>query len=279
MIKISKYIGLAVIMVILATSCKTKEKLKSNYEVESIKNIGDAILIDNILKNQIDFKSLFIKRMNIDLVENGKNTSARASMYIEKNKQIVIQITFIIEVARILIEPNEITIINRIERDVYRTNFDYINKKFHIDLNFNLLQAILTNMLFSYPDNDLNAIKKYEIEGNNGRYILKSLNQAKYERLAHQNPELYQHQIEVIPDGYKIVKNEVSNIAGTMVDVSYSAFEILNEVKFPFMLTMKGNNGSDRYGLTLKYSNIEVDGSEKLTFSIPANYGQGVLGF
>ena len=266
-------------MIILATSCKTKDKLKTEAKMENIKNISDALLVDNILKNQIDFNSLYIKRMNVDLDDNGKNTSARASMYIEKDKRIVISVTFIIEVARVLIEPNGITIVNRIERTAYSSNFNYINKKFNLDLNFNMLQAILTNMLYSYPDGGNAAIRKYEVDGNNGRYILKSLEQAKYERLARQNPEMFLHQIEVIQDGFKVVKNEMSNLTGIEVKVNYSDFDKLNDTKFPFMITLKGKNGSEKYGLTLKYSNIDVDGSEKLTFSVPENYEKGVLNF
>lgn len=274
-----KYIVLLFILVTMVTSCKTKDKLKSGDNVENFKSISDAFLIDNILKNQIDFNSLYIKKMSVDLDDNGKNISARAMMYIEKDKRIVIQVTFLIEVARILIEPNGITIINRIEKDVYYTNFEYINRKFHIDLNFNLLQAIFTNMLFSYPDGGLDAIKKYQIEGNEGRYILKSFNQAKYERMVQQNPELFLHQINVNQDGYKIVKNEMSNMEGAKVEVSYSAFDNLNTIKFPYTISLRGKKGSDSYGLTLKYSNIDIDGSEKITFSVPDNYGKGVLNF
>jgi hypothetical protein len=166
--KYLKYIGLIALLVVLTTSCKTKQKIPTGG---SIKNINKEMLIENVINNQIDFKSLYFKKISIDLDDNGKNYSVKANMYIDKDKQIIIQLMMLIEVARILVEPHQITVLNRIEREVYTTNFDYINKKFNIELNFNSLQSILTNMIFYFPTNDPKMIKQYQIENQNNNYL------------------------------------------------------------------------------------------------------------
>jgi hypothetical protein len=265
-----KYIVLITILILLTTSCKTKQKVPSG---NVMKNMNKETLIDNIISNQIDFKSLYFKKMNIDLEDNGKNYSVKGNMYIDNDKQIVIQIMMLIEVARILIEPNEITVLNRINREVYTTNFDYINKKFNIELNLNLLQSILTNMLFYFPTNDSKIIKQYQIEEQNNNYILKN------EQNTNKNSDQFFQQIEIAPNEYKIIKHLIYNISGITVDINYTNFDNLENKKFPYSVSLKGRTGNTMYGLKLKYSNIEVNGKDKLSFSIPSNYSKETLKF
>jgi hypothetical protein len=265
-----KYTVLITILILLTISCKTKQKVPSG---NVIKNMNKETLIDNVINNQIDFKSIYFKKMNIDLDDNGKSYSVKANMYIDKDKQIIIQVMMLIEVARILIEPNEITVLNRINREVYTTNFGYINKKFNIDLNFTLLQSILTNMLFYFPTNDPKMIKQYQISEQKNNYILKN------EQNNNKNPNQFFQQIEITSNEYKIIKHLIYNISGISVDINYNNFDKLENKKFPYFVSLKGKNGKANYGLTLKYSNIEVNGKDKLTFSIPSNYSKGTLNF
>jgi hypothetical protein len=261
-----KYIGLITLLVVLNTSCKTKQKIPTGGE---IKRINKEMLTEKIIENQADFKTIYFKRINIDLDDNGKNYSVKGNMYIDKDKQIVIQIMMLIEVAKILIEPNQITVLNRIEREVYTTNFDYINKKFNIDLNFNLLQAILTNMLFYFPENDTKMIKQYKVDEQNNNYILKNT----------ANVNNFSHEIEINSDEFKIIKHLIYNISGISVDINYNSFDKLQNKKFPYFVSLNGKAGNSSYGLSLKYSNIDVNGNDKINFSIPSNYRKETLNF
>jgi len=256
-----------VLAIFLSTSCKTKEKLK---KVSEMTTFDEKTLIKNIVENQLDFNSIYFKKMNVELDENGNKNSVRANMYIEKDKQIIIQVTVLIEIARILITQNEIVIVNRIEKEVYNTNFEYLNKKLNLNLNFTILQAILTNSLFSYPKNDIKQLEKYKIKKDNETITLTSETK---------NQETVLHEINISQKNFKILKHLIYNDLGDRIDVTYSNFENQNNSYFPKSVDLKGKNSSGRYNLSLKYTTIEKDGNDKIIFSIPPNYTKEKLLF
>ena len=268
-----KFIRL-IIIILLLLSCKSKEKLKSGGGVS---DMNKEILIENIIKNQIDFNSLYFKKINIDLDNNGKTNSIKANMYIDKDKQIIIQVMLLIEIAKISIEPNQITILNRIEREYYSTDFDYINKKFHINMDFNLLQSLLTNTLFFFPLNEPKMQQNYKIEENNSNITLKSSIQSTNN---HQiNADNFTHEIDILQNDFKIIRHLIYDLSGISVDINYNNFNYLEQKKFPYFLSLKAKNRSEKFEVSIKYSNIDINGEEKLSFSIPSNYSKGFFTF
>ncbi|MCL2073400.1 MAG: DUF4292 domain-containing protein [Marinilabiliaceae bacterium] len=270
-----KYILIIIIAVLLLSSCKTKRKLSKETIPDKI---AQEMLLENILNNQLDYKTLFVKRMNIELDDNGKSISARASMYIEKDKKIIIQINvLILEVARVLIENNEITVIDRINREVYSANFQLLKNKFNIDLNYTLLEKLLTNQLITYPDNII--FNNYELEEKSDKYLLKSFNETDYETMIKRFPQYYLHEMEVISETNKIAKHKMTNLQNIVFEVLYSSFENINGKKFPNTVTLRARKDREMYGLTLKSSGIEVNGSNVISFKVPDDYKKGVLRF
>ncbi|MDR2927032.1 MAG: DUF4292 domain-containing protein [Cytophagaceae bacterium] len=246
---------------VLITSCRIKEKLQLSDRVATV---SEEALVSHILENQLNFESLYFKRMNIEFNDNGKSISARANMYIKKDRQIIVQVfVAILEVARVSIKPNEIVVIDRFNKSVYQTDFNYINRRFGLNMNFDMLQSILTNMLFSYPQGAPNAVKHYTTEISNRMYVLRSADNT--------------HEIDVMPDGFKIIRNGIGNSAGTMVDIRYESFTSLNETKFPTLFSISGKRGSQEYALTLKCLDIEINGTAAISFNIPESYDKGAL--
>ena len=263
-----KYFIVIFLITIIFDSCRTKEKLTTKVDVESI---NEDMLVDNIISNQLDFKTLFFKNVAVEVNNNGETMSVRANIYIKNNEEIIINIIPLLGIvmARVLIQPEKIVIINRPNKEIYYTDFGYIKNKLHFDLDFNLLQSVFTNRLFSYPNGNSSEIKKYELQQNSGFYTFTS--DEKRGSLRNNNP--FSHRIDIIPDNYNISRNIISNqSANTRFDVRYENFSDLNNKKFPYSITMNGQNGNERYSLTLKFSNIEVNESGSISFNIPEGY-------
>jgi hypothetical protein len=53
----------------------------------------------------------------------------------------------------------------------------------------------------------------------------------------------------------------------------------LEDKKFPNFVSLKGKTGNAKYGLSFKYSNIDVNGKDMLNFSVPSNYSKETLNF
>ena len=266
LLKKLKFLVVFFSLAIIFDSCRTKEKIATKTEVESI---NEDILVGNILKNQINFETLFFKRVAVEYNENGKTTSVRANIFIKNNEEIIISVVPLlgIEVARVLIQPGKIVIIDRFNKEVYNTNFGYVKRKFHFDLDFNLLQSILTNSLFSYPDGNPSKIRNYEIQKNNGIYTFTS------HKEGGQSNNPFVHRIDVTADNYRISRNIILNqSANTRFDVRYENFTDLNNKKFPYTIRMNGQDGNERYGLSLKFSSVDVNDSNSILFSIPDSY-------
>ena len=250
----------------ILASCRIKEKLSKEVVVQ---NIDEDIIINNVIENNLDFKTLYFKRTVVEFNDNGNIKTVRPNIYIENNEKIIVAITIpIVGGVRILIQPDQIIIIDYINKEVYYTNFDYIRRKFYFDLNYSLLQSILTNGLFSYPDENPLSIKGYSEQFVNGIYTFKNDN----------GSINFNQRIDIIAKDFKMSRNQIINPSENILfDVRYGDFKDLKDIKFPNSIRITAQKGYERYDLSMNCSNIEIDGSEAILFNIPESYEKVVL--
>ena len=267
---ISKKLSLIVVIIFftfLLFSCRTKEKLIKSIAVGEI---NETNILDNIIAEKFDFNTLFFRRVNVEVSENGNINSFRANIYIENGKQIIISIIPLlgIELARVLITPEQIIIIDRFNKEVYYTNFNFVERKFYFNLNYNLLQSILTNRLFCYPDENPVSIRNYTMQYVNGVYLFKNDN----------GSIDFNHRIDIIAENYKMSRNQlVKPSENILFDVKYEDFHDLKNTKFPNSIKMTAQKGYEKYELTMNCTNIDIDGSGTILFTIPDSYEKVVL--
>ncbi|MBL0340283.1 MAG: DUF4292 domain-containing protein [Bacteroidetes bacterium] len=82
-----------------------------------------------------------------------------------------------IEVARVMITRDTVKFMDRLNNKYSVSDFDFLNKLLHMNVDFDILQGILTGNLFAYKKNKFNSVyleDKY--------YILSTLSKRKLKR-------------------------------------------------------------------------------------------------
>ncbi len=252
--------------ILIITSCKS---LKQTFDSFSITSKPD-IFIEEIIKNDIDFNTIFFKRTQFTFDDGNDKKSFRGSIFIQKDKQIIVSITPIlgIELFKLVIDPNSIAIVDKMNKQIQYTDFSYFQKSFGMDLDFYTFQNILTNSFFLYPFNLPQSLFKFELsESYENSSILKSKD------ISHKN-NIYQQKLSANNSINKISKVDVLNISNhILLTISYSEYKnIFNDKYFPNNLFLNAIQGKENLTLNIQFSQIEIDGSSSLSPSIPESY-------
>ncbi len=144
--------------VFIGSSCRI---IKLNKD-KKIENSIKTEVIDSLYKNNIDYKTLFI-RYSAKITGTNKKLSFKGSMRLKKDSILWISISpgLGIEVARGVLTPDTLKFIDKLKSKYFCGDYKYMANKFNIDLKFRDLQSVITNRLFIYKNNgDINKEKK-----------------------------------------------------------------------------------------------------------------------
>jgi hypothetical protein len=140
--------SLLVLVVVLALGCRPKREIV-NVPVAKTEKVVDhskADAIKVLSEKQFTFETLSLKaKANLDI--DGNANDVTMNIRIKNNQTIWAIITAgggIIEVARALITPDSIKIINKLKGEYIKKPFNYIQGFTNKQVNFKMLQAILT---------------------------------------------------------------------------------------------------------------------------------------
>jgi hypothetical protein len=245
-------------------SCKTKEKavgkiaLTSRAKEERIE----------ILKSQAISYNTFSSALSLNFKTNAKNesTSLGAQLRIKKNEVIQLSFRVIlgIEVAKVTITPEQIIIIDRINKRYLSEPMEKLRELAPVDFDFYSLQALLTNHLFiaGKPTIDSDDYDSFELTEN--EYVMSLMNTDSYgikynfmgdytNRIT--QTEMYKNKDEVDMNWY------------------YQNFDqVSNKRLFPMKMSMELKVPKDLIFLNLAFSNVEIDNSFNLDTGIPDKY-------
>ncbi len=133
------------------TSCNVYKGQKIERKQRGLKLISGAKLYKEVTANYLDYKSLNLKKITISYQEGNKTQHFRGSVRILKDSIIWLSFSKLgMEGARVKLTPSKVLLLDRLHREYLETYYQYLNKKFNIELNFFLIQSLLTNELPEY---------------------------------------------------------------------------------------------------------------------------------
>ena len=259
---LNKLIYLFVIIAGLS-SCKSK-KLVLNPEPASELVVVQAIPADNSKLNKINqirnrdlgFSTLIIKA-KADLSIDNKSNEVNMNIRMKNNEVLWVSVTAMagLEVARALITPDSVKILNRLDNIYIKKPFSYIYEFTNDKVNFMTLQSVLIG----------NTISEYlsdstELSAEGDDTLLKSiLGSLVYDLKANQQS--------------KVTLNKLSdNLSGQELAVNYGNFISLNQHDFPYLVEMNTKTKKKALGLKLEFLKVDVDGIIDLPFRVPDRF-------
>ena len=260
------------IIVFLWASCKSKEKV---FDYSMPDDVDEEMMVQSVLNNQLNYNTLYFKRMMLEFVDNGKSKSVRANMYIKKDSTIIISVIPImgIEIFRISLDSSSIRVIARLNRKFITSSYDYLANNYGIIVNYKIIESLITNSIFSYPEGTTSFLSKYSGRKFDAYYSLKSVDDRSYKRLLRRNSDIYLHEIIIMPNSFKVQNTSLMNVSKSFsMNVVYSSFIEKDISSFPENISIDVKQKDKVYNLVFSYKDFEIDGTNILNFRLPDKY-------
>ncbi|MBE9664777.1 DUF4292 domain-containing protein [Mucilaginibacter boryungensis] len=209
-----------------------------------------------IRARQLNFNTFTGKaktRLNID----GNSNDVTLNIRIQHDKKIWVSVTAILglEIARALITPDSIIVINKLQGVYMKKPFSYIYQYGGKQLSFKSVQALLVGNIMPELLAD-NA----DVSTDNANTILTGQLQG----LA--------YKLTVGPD-FKLSQTTINNqLAALALQVSNSAFIQVGSRIMPSQIDIVSSAGNKKINAGLHYNSAEFDKELEYTFSIPDRY-------
>tara|TARA_R110001592_G_scaffold29262_3_gene106294 strand:- start:623 stop:1441 length:819 start_codon:yes stop_codon:yes gene_type:complete len=250
--------------------CKQKEEVAK----VKIEHYSSKELVDLLSKNEFQFTSISAKA-EIEYTEE-KSTSFKAHLRIQKDSIIWISITPVlgIEIARVMITQDSVMLMNRVKSEYFKGDFDYINKMFNVEFDYEMLQSLLIGNSLEFEDNEK---LRTSIDRKSDRYFIGTEKKRKVKKDLKKEKEKIKEQSQVIwlePKTFKIVELLVLDPnKDQSLNAIFSDHRILNEQLFPFKLVFNIRSKKE-LKINVDYSKITLDKEQSYSFKIPSKYEQ-----
>ncbi|MBS9767754.1 MAG: DUF4292 domain-containing protein [Flavobacteriaceae bacterium] len=170
-----KYISVLFCLILIA-SCTIQRGENVVRKHKRMKAMSSAKLYKETVANYLDYTTINLKKINITYEEGDKKQNFRGSVRILKDSIIWLSVSKMgIEGLRVKLTPQKVALIDRLHREYLITDYSYLNDKFNVELNFYLLQNVLTNQLPEYRlVGDLPFYKNFKGKKTGKHYIFYS---------------------------------------------------------------------------------------------------------
>lgn len=256
---------------------------------EKIRPISTNRLIRKVEDKSFDYDMLAIKRIVCQYEGPDEKASFRANLKSEKDKQILLTISKInIPLARLLLTPDSVKMVNYLKKEYLEEEYDYLSDLVNMELNFELIQSIISNEAFSYRDDPRdNDFREFVSYADSGMYILQSIKDRKLDKIEQKGKEdkidrylnklgeddfIVQH-LYIDPKTFKIRKivlNDQSN--SRKVTVDFSDFEKVDRQLYPGNIDILFASPEKNLSMKIKLSKFSTEKDQSFNFNIPDKY-------
>jgi hypothetical protein len=212
--------------------------------------------LNAIRLKQVNFNT-FSGKAQTKLNVNGDSHDVTLTIRIKKNQEIWVSITAVlgVEVARALITPDSIKLMNRLESTYLKKPFSYIYNYTSKQLNYRTLESLIIGNAVPELVSD-NAILKAD----NGDVILSG------------NLQDLVYQLTVGPD-LRVTQTNMSNqAAGQSLHVVNAAFMQAGTRVVPSKVNISSSVGKKNIQAELHYTKVDFDQEVTFPFAVPGRF-------
>ncbi len=268
-------------------SCKQKQLVLAPKKIRHL-SVGR---VTRFAKDKaLNFETLSARKVSIEVNNNGKTSSVRGSLKIRRDS--IIQVTaqkLAIPVGKFELNPDSFRFVYYLNKENIYGSIDYLSEMIGMDIDFNIVQSILTDQIFSiYLESGENIFRDFACEIEDNLYKITTIrdrklkkitrNEDRFERYRSRREEaLIKQDMYIDPDSFvvrKVVLNDLDSDRKVLFD--FSKFEKIDNQWFPGMINMHFR--SDKYlDLSMELSKITLNDEKNFEFSVAPKYKKRVL--
>lgn len=210
------------------------------------------------------FASRFSGSANI----NNTHYDISGTIRIRKDSAIYLSLSpFLgIEMARVLITPEEVLFLNRLEGTYYQGDMDRLNRMFNTNIDFHMLQAILVGNDFSHFTRD-----RFSVSRDEGRLLLRNPERYPITGAALGLP--FQQNIWLEQDSYLIQENLLYEPGKQQsIRATYGRYNQIGQQDLPGEVSLVITDPGNRVELNMSYRRTSIDEPQPMEVHIPERY-------
>ena len=236
------------------TSCKPKQQLTA---VASSKKITakSKIKAEDLRKNEAVFQTFQSKSKTVISLD-GKTYDVNLSLRIKKDEIIWASVTAFagIEVARILITPDSIKLMNRTEGTYSEKPFSFIHTYTSNKIDFKALEALLIGNSIPF------TLERGEIDVEDNAVIVRG---------SESNVSFNNRYSNLL----KPVNVQLQNtFSGQQLSVRYNNYSLFADKQLPVNLTIISKINSKNINLNIEYLSPQFDVPQDYPFTVPKRF-------
>jgi hypothetical protein len=284
---LSRFPALLILMCVSIFACKTV-KVVSDFKA---KPMSTDRIIKKIEENAFNYKYFSIKRINCQYQDGDNKASFRANLKTIKDEAIVLYFSKLnISVGRILLTPDSIKYVNFLDKNYFIGDYGFLSEIFNIDLDFDDVQSILSNDIFSYRNvSGKNQFRNFTSYIDSGRYVLQSTKVRKINRIVQkdkpqrverilkrlEDEALIIQTIIVRPDNFNIEKIRIEDKSNNQaVEFEFDDYTGLENKDYPGTINMSFLSEGKNISMKIRLGGFSTETVDNFGFNIPAKYIQ-----
>lgn len=252
------------------SSCKVRHKTAKVKEEKRPEDKSAPDLQTLIEQNAFTFRSITAKASVKTKSGEGEN-SFNINMRMQTDSAVWLSISPLlgIEVARVLLTRDSVKLIDRLNNKYAVTDYNYLNDAYRINIDFDIIQGVLTGNLFAYKKNKFNSVYLEE-----RYYILSTLSKKKLKRSLEDmdvNKPIVQD-MWVDATNYRITRLHIEDQrTGKSLQTDYSDHRQTDGGLFPFQSNTVVT-AEKQLQVEIDYSRLNVNASIDFPFNIPSGF-------
>ncbi len=219
--------------------------------------------LEELDSQKIRHFNTFAAKAKIDYNSNGNSQNVTANIHIKEDSAIWISITALlgIEAFRIMIKPDSMIFMNKLNHTVARKGISYLQEILKVPLSFNDLQNILLgNPIFTKGD-----VSSYKHPHN--RWFI-SIDAKEFTNLI----TLVDNNRKLILKHSRLQDSTADN--NRVCDMTFSAHQQVNDNWFSQARTIDVSDNKTLLQLKLQFKEFSFGNPVTFPFSIPSNYDE-----
>lgn len=217
--------------------------------------------------------STFSAKINTEARFKNEKESFKISLKVVHDSAIYATISKVNFIgAKILITPDSVKIMNKMDKCYIHESIDHIKKKYNLDLNYSMLEAMLLGQPLGYDKNE-----RYKLLPDSNFYILSTHSEKQiekaFEKLPRKEEKQYIQKYFVDPSNCTVYKTEITGLAdSSFLRISNQKYKEIGDFLFPEKVDIYATTPKDTVMLELDFNNRDINQKERFSYKIPDKY-------
>ena len=276
------------ILTFFISGCRQTQKVTTPKRIKHY-SVGKVIKMTN--EKSLKYETLSVKKVVVSLSEDGKTTSARGSYKIRRDSIIQLYAQKLaIPIGKMEVNIDSFKMVYFLDQELFVGKNNYLSKLLGMDFDFGVLQALLSNKMFSFRQDPKDKdFKDFSCDIEDDMYKITSIRDRKLRKLNKNEDKLERYRnrldeghvikqdIYIDPDSFvvkRMVFNDLDN--NRRANIEFLKYEKVKDQWFPGLIKMQ-LTGEKQIELSVELSKISLNDETNFGFSVSPKYKRKLL--